>query len=76
MRNLKRVSVIVERGKLVGVFIPPEAPSDAAAPRAQIVVEKPQVIRDIQVEVPAVMKHSKDVDAFHAAIRRKLKLKK
>lgn len=76
MRNLRRISVITQGGKLVGVYLPPEPPSDPRAPVASPVAGPRQKIREVQVEVPGVMARPKDVDAFHAAVRRKLKLRK
>jgi len=76
MRNLRRVSVISQGGKLVGVYIPPEPPADPRAPHAAIVAGPRQKIHALEVEVPQALKRAKEVDAFHAALRKKLKLRK
>jgi hypothetical protein len=73
MKYLRKVSVVTERGKLVGVQIPPEPSSDPRAPLAALVAGPKQKLFELQVEVPAVLKSSKDIDAFHAAVRKKLK---
>lgn len=73
MRNLQRVSVITQGGKIVGVYLPPNPPTDSRAPIAYVVAGPKQTIRDIQVEVPAVLKRAKEIDAFHAAVRKQLK---
>jgi hypothetical protein len=73
MRNLKRVSVITQGGKLVGVYIPPDPPADQRAPHAAIVAGPRQKLFELQVEVPGVLKRSKEIDAFHAAVRKQLK---
>jgi hypothetical protein len=73
MRNLKRVSVITQGGKLVGVYVPPDPATDPRAPIARVVAGPKQKIFDLQVEVPAVLKRSKEIDAFHAAVRKQLK---
>ena len=73
MRNLKRVSVITQGGKVVGVYVPPDPAADPRAPIARVVAGPKQKIFDLQVEVPAVLKRSKEIDAFHAAVRKQLK---
>ena len=73
MKNLQKVSVLTEGGKVVGVYIPPEPPADSRAPLACLVAGPKQKLFELQVEVPAVLKSSKDIDAFHAAVRKKLK---
>jgi hypothetical protein len=74
MRNLQRVSVLTQGGKVIGVYVPPEPPpADSRAPVAYLVAGPKQQLFEVQVEVPAVLKRSKDIDAFHAAVRKKLK---
>jgi hypothetical protein len=73
MRNLKRVSVITQGGKLVGVYVPPDPATDPRAPIAYVVAGPKQKLFELQVEVPAVLKRSKEIDAFHAAVRKQLK---
>jgi hypothetical protein len=73
MRNLQRVSVLTQGGKLVGVYVPPAPPTDPRAPIARLVAGPKQKIFELQVEMPAVLKRSKDIDAFHAVVRKALK---
>ena len=73
MRNLQRVSVLTQGGKVIGVYVPPAPPTDSRAPVAFLVAGPKQKLFELQVEVPAVLKRSKDIDAFHAAVRKKLK---
>ena len=73
MTNLRRVSVITQAGKLVGVCIPPDAPADPRAPITSIVAGPRQQLHEVMVEVPAVLKRSKDIDAFHVLVRKQLK---
>jgi hypothetical protein len=73
MRNLQRVSVLTQGGKVIGVYVPPAPPTDSRAPVAYLVAGPKQKLFELQVEVPAVLKRSKDIDAFHAAVRKKLK---
>ena len=73
MRNLQRVSVLTQGGKVIGVYVPPAPPADSRAPTAFLVAGPKQKLFELQVEVPAVLKRSKDIDAFHAAVRKKLK---
>jgi hypothetical protein len=77
MKDLRRVSVITERGRLVGVYIAPDAPPrDPRAPVARVVAGPGQKMRELQIELPAALEGPKQVEAFHAAVRRKLKLRK
>jgi hypothetical protein len=73
MRNLRKVSVITQSGKLVGVYVPPGPPADARSPLAAIVAGPRQKILELQIEVPQVLQRPKDIDAFHAAVRKQLK---
>ena len=73
MTNLQRVSVITQAGKVVGVYVPPPPPTDPRAPIARLVAGPRQQIHEVMIAVPAVLKRSKDIDAFHAAVRKKLK---
>jgi hypothetical protein len=72
-RNLQRVSVITQGGKLVGVYVPPAPGTDPRAPIARVVAGPKQQVFELQVEVPAVLKRGKDIDAFHAIVRKQLK---
>jgi hypothetical protein len=73
MRNTQRVSVITQAGKVVGVYVPPPPPTDPRAPTAWLVPGPRQQIHEVTVDVPALLKRSKDIDAFHAAVRKELK---
>jgi hypothetical protein len=73
MRNLTRVSVVTQAGKVLGVYVPPPPPSDSRAPIAYVVAGLRQSIIDVEVEVPAVLKREKDIKAFHAAVAKRLK---
>lgn len=74
--TMKRVSVITQGGKLVGVYLPPEPPHDPKAPMPVLVAGPRQKLVEATVDVPAVLKQAKHVEAFHAAVRKKLKLRK
>ena len=73
---MKRVSVLTQGGKLIGVYVPPEPPHDPKAPVAALRAGPKQKIVEATVDVPAVLKEAKHVEAFHAAVRKKLKLRK
>jgi hypothetical protein len=73
MRNLQRVSVLTQGGKVIGVYVPPAPATDPRAPIAYLVAGPKQRLFELQVEVPAVLKRTKEIDAFHAAVRKKLK---
>ena len=68
MRHLRKVSVVTEGGKLVGVHIPPEPPSDPRAPLAALVAGPKQKLRQIEIEVPLALDSAKDIAAFHASV--------
>ena len=73
MKHLRKVSVVTEGGRLVGVHIPPESPSDPRAPLAALVAGPKQKLRQIEIEVPLALNSGKEIDAFHAAVRKALK---
>ena len=70
---MNKVSVILQGGKVVGVYVPPPPPTDPRAPIARLVAGPRQQIREVMIDVPAVLARSKDIDAFHAAVRKQLK---
>jgi hypothetical protein len=69
----QRVSVITQAGKVVGVFVPPPPVTDPRAPIARVVAGPKQQLFELEVDLPAALKRSKDIDAFHAAVRKQLK---
>ena len=73
MTNLQRVSVIIQAGKVVGVYVPPPPPTDPRAPIARLVAGPRQQIKEVMIDVPAVLARSKDIDAFHASVGKQLK---
>lgn len=73
---MKRVSVLSQGGKLIGVYVPPEPPADSQAPLARLVAGPKQKLREVMIDVPHRLERRKELEAFHAAIRRKLKLRK
>lgn len=73
---MTRVSVVTQRGKVLGVYIPPAQPADPRAPIAYLIAGRGQVIVEVEVAVPAVLKREKDVRAFHAAVAKKLKTRR
>lgn len=70
---MNKVSVILQGGKVVGVYVPPPPPTDPRAPIARLVAGPRQQIREVMIDVPAVLARSKDIDAFHATVRKLLK---
>ena len=73
-----RIQVISQGGRLVGVYVPPVSPpSDPKAPAVYLRAGRGQKLWDVEVELTqATPKTSKEVDAFHAHVRKKLKLRK
>jgi hypothetical protein len=72
-----RIKVLSERGRLIGVYVPPDTPpTDTRAPVARLVAGPGQKIQDMEVELAHAYKHAKEIDALHAVVRKKLKLRK
>lgn len=73
-----RIQVLSEGGRLVGVYVPPSTPpSDSKAPRVLGLRAGPkQKLSEIDVELTHAPKSAKEVDAFHAQLRKRLKLRK
>jgi hypothetical protein len=75
-----RIQVLSQGGKLIGVYIPPTVPAiDPNAPTAHIRAGRGQKIFDIEVELTQplkTLKTARQIDAFHATLRKQLKLRK
>ena len=69
----QRATVITQAGKVVGVYVPPPPPTDPRAPIARLVAGPRQQIKEVMIDVPAVLARSKDIEAFHASVRKELK---
>ena len=77
MSNLKRITVISQGGRLVGVHIPADAQGlDANTPLARMVAGPKQKLHETEVELPETLSGPGAVRALHALVRRKLKLRK
>jgi hypothetical protein len=76
MSRLTRIQVVSQGGRLVGVYVPPvNPPTDSRGPTARLVAGPGQKIKEIEIDLP-VLKRAKEIDAFHALVRKKLKLRK
>ena len=73
---MKRVSVVTQGGRLVGVHVPPPPSSDPKAPAARLFAGPKQKIQEISIEVPTRLARHQEVEAFHALVRKRLKLRK
>lgn len=73
---MKKVSVLSQGGKLIGVYVPPPPPTDPRSPVARLVAGPKQKLQEVMVELPGKLERREDVEAFHAALRKKLKLRK
>lgn len=72
-----RIQVISQGGRLVGVYVPPvNPPSDPNAPTAYLRAGPRQKISEIEVEIAQAVKTPKEIHAFHAQVRKRLKLRK
>ena len=73
----KRIKVLSERGRLIGVYVPPDSPpTDPRAPVARLAAGPAQKIHEIEVELAHAFRHAKEIDALHSLVRKKLKLRK
>jgi hypothetical protein len=72
------IQVLSQRGRLIGVWVPPtNPPSDLRAPTAVLRAGPGQKIQNVTVEIgDATFKTAKHVADFHSALRKQLKLKK
>jgi hypothetical protein len=76
MSRLMRIRVVSQRGRLVGIWVPPVSPpTDPKGPAASLVAGPGQKIHDIEIEV-GTLARQKEIDAFHAVVRKKLRLRK
>ena len=73
---MNKISVLSQGGKLIGVYVPPEPPTDPRAPTARLVAGPKQKLHELALEVPRALRHPKEVEAFHAILRKRLKLRK
>ena len=73
-----KIQVLSQRGRLVGVWVPPVVPpDDPRAPSAILHAGPGQKLHDVTVEIgDATFRTSKHVADFHASLRKQLKLKK
>jgi hypothetical protein len=73
-----KIQVLSQGGRLIGVHIPPSNPgTDPRAPSARLVAGPKQKLHEVAVEVDvARLKDAKHAADFHAALRKRLKLKK
>ena len=72
------IQVLSQRGRLIGVWVPPTAPpTNPLAPTAFLRAGPNQRLHEIAVELTdATFKSAKHVNDFHAALRKRLKLRK
>lgn len=72
------IQVLSQRGRLIGVWIPPTAPpTNSLAPIAFLRAGPNQKLQDVAVDITdATFKSARHVGDFHAALRKRLKLRK
>ena len=72
------IQVLSQRGRLIGVWVPPTMPpTNSLAPIASLRAGPNQKLHEIAVEVTdASFRTAKHVSDFHAALRKRLKLRK
>ena len=72
-----KIQVLSQAGKLIAVYVPPQdPPTDPKAPVAYIRAGKGQLIKELLIEAAQLPRKAKDIPDFHAALRKKLKLRK
>lgn len=73
--SMKRLTVISQRGKLVGAWLPPSGTAESNAPRVTLVAGPGQRMHEIEVEDPEGYAQRRAIPDLHKLIRKKLKLK-
>jgi hypothetical protein len=77
MTTLRRVVVVSQAGRMVGLQIPPDTQGlDPRAPLGRMVAGPKQKLHETELEVPEALSDLKVSRAFQALVRRKLKLRK
>jgi hypothetical protein len=73
-----RIQVLSQGGRLIGVHVPPvNPPTDPRTPRAALVAGPKQKLHEVAVEFSqASLRTTKQIEDFHSALRKQLKLKK
>ena len=72
------IQVLSQRGRLIGVWVPPAAPpTNPLAPIAFLRAGPNQKLQEVAVELTeATFRTAKHVNDFHAALRKRHKLRK
>ena len=72
------IQVLSQRGRLIGVWIPPATPpANSLTPIAFLRAGPNQKLQEIAVDITdTTFKSEKHVNDFHAALRKRLKLRK
>jgi len=72
------IQVLSQRGRLIGVWIPPTTPpANSLAPAAFLRAGPGQRLHEVAIELTeASFRTAKQVNDFHSVLRKRLKLKK
>jgi len=72
---MSKVTVVSERGKLVGTWIPPQQPPQAGAPFAQLVARPGQKLHEIEVKDAELFNSRAKSEDLTKLVKKQLKLK-
>jgi hypothetical protein len=76
MSTLRRLLVITERGRVIGTQVVVDPPAGQPAASALLQCGPGQTLVELEVEMPTSLKSAREIEAFHAAIARRLKTRK
>lgn len=72
---MSKITVISEKGKLVGTWIPPQPPSDPRGPVTQIMVRPGQKLHEIEIKDAESFHERGKTEEFIKLVKKQLKLK-
>ena len=72
---MSKVTVISEKGKLVGTWIPPQQPPDPRGPVTRIMARPGQKLHEIEIKEPESFHERGKTEELVKLVKKQLKLK-